>query len=409
MAYQITTGTTGIGTIPDGVPTLKQVNTFVRNFIEHREFYELEPAEIIDIVLTDDDLAENNLLLSDKVTPDYRYVGAVKARYLVSETDTEDDELTWSFPLDPNTQDFPLKGEYVICVHYLGKRFYTQKLNLLNSVNSNSFPGMSSMYLDRDKSVSDAEEVSETGITNRATEGMFEPGEYFKINNSIRRMSPEEGDIIFNGRFGNSIRLGSNQSSGDGYEISPNILFRAGQLLDSTKKIVGDISSVYAKPVEEDINADGSSLYLTTNESVDLTPAAESKVAPQEFSGRQIILNSDRIIFNSKNVNDIHAFSSRNINLSAAQRINFESPIINLGDRFASEPVLKGDATISLLTDILDALSIMAKGLGGAKYNNAGTVQDLAMVNIPARKLNRKIKEIKSSLNKIKSTQVFTI
>jgi hypothetical protein len=222
-------------------------------------------------------------------------------------------------------------------------------------------------------------------------------------------MSPEEGDIIFNGRFGNSIRLGSNQSSGDGYEISPNILFRAGQLLDSTKKIVGDISSVYAKPVEEDINADGSSLYLTTNESVDLTPAAESKVAPQEFSGRQIILNSDRIIFNSKNVNDIHAFSSRNINLSAAQRINFESPIINLGDRFASEPVLKGDATISLLTDILDALSIMAKGLGGAKYNNAGTVQDLAMVNIPARKLNRKIKEIKSSLNKIKSTQVFTM
>ena len=33
MAYKISKGTTDIGTIPDGVPNLKQVNTFVRDFI----------------------------------------------------------------------------------------------------------------------------------------------------------------------------------------------------------------------------------------------------------------------------------------------------------------------------------------------------------------------------------------
>jgi len=413
MAYKISKGTTDIGTIPTGLPTLSQVNTFVRNALDVEEFYELEPAEVIDIVLTDDDLVENNLLLADKVTPDYRYIGAIKARYIISGTDLEDDELDWCFPLDSNVQDFPLKGEYVICVNYLGKVYYTQKLNILNSVNSNSFPGISSMYLEKDKSVSDAEEVSETGITNRATEGMFEPGDYFRINNSIRRVRPEEGDIIYNGRFGNSIRLGSNQSSGEGYEISPNILFRAGQLLDASKlgegETVEDINSVYAKPVEEDINADGSSLYLTTNETVDLTPAAESQTAPHEFSGRQIILNSDRIIFNSKNDNDIHAFSSRNINLSAAQRINFESPIINLGDRFASEPVLKGNMTVEVLEDILDALNMLGKSLHGAHYNNAGNVQGLAMIQRPGATLAEKAREIKNGINKVKSTQVFTI
>ena len=413
MSYKISKGTVDPPTIQDGLPTLSQVNTFVRNFIQAEEFYELEAAEVIDIALTDDDLTENNLLLADKVTPDYRYVGAIKARYLVSETDIEDGELDWSFPLDPNVQDIPLKGEYVICVHYLGKCFYTQKLNLLNSVNSNSFEGLSSLYLQRDISVSDAEEVSETGIPNRATEGLFDPGDYFKTNNNIRRLRAEEGDIIYNGRFGNSIRLGSNQSSGDDYEISPNILFRAGQLLDASKlgegETVEDINSVYAKPVEEDINADGSSLYLTTNETVDLTPAAESQTAPHEFSGRQIILNSDKIIFNSKNNNDIHAFSSRNINLSAAQRINLESPIINLGDRFASEPVLKGNMTVEVLEDILDALNMLGKSLHGAHYNNAGNVQGLAMIQRPGATLGEKAREIKNGINKVKSTQVFTI
>jgi hypothetical protein len=130
MAYKISKGTTDIGTIPTGLPTLSQVNTFVRNALDVEEFYELEPAEVIDIVLTDDDLVENNLLLADKVTPDYRYIGAIKARYIISGTDLEDDELDWCFPLDSNVQDFPLKGEYVICVNYLGKVYYTQKLNI---------------------------------------------------------------------------------------------------------------------------------------------------------------------------------------------------------------------------------------------------------------------------------------
>ena len=170
MSYKISKGTVDPPTIQDGLPTLSQVNTFVRNFIQAEEFYELEAAEVIDIALTDDDLTENNLLLADKVTPDYRYVGAIKARYLVSETDIEDGELDWSFPLDPNVQDFPLKGEYVICVHYLGKCFYTQKLNLLNSVNSNSFEGLSSLYLQRDISVSDAEEVIEKWEAIKAKE-----------------------------------------------------------------------------------------------------------------------------------------------------------------------------------------------------------------------------------------------
>jgi hypothetical protein len=341
MSYKISKGTVDPPTIQDGLPTLSQVNTFVRNFIQAEEFYELEAAEVIDIALTDDDLTENNLLLADKVTPDYRYVGAIKARYLVSETDIEDGELDWSFPLDPNVQDFPLKGEYVICVHYLGKCFYTQKLNLLNSVNSNSFEGLSSLYLQRDISVSDAEEVSETGIPNRATEGLFDPGDYFKTNNNIRRLRAEEGDIIYNGRFGNSIRLGSNQSSGDDYEISPNILFRAGQLLDASK--------------------------LGEGETVE------------------------------------------DINLSAAQRINFESPIINLGDRFASEPVLKGNMTVEVLEDILDALNMLGKSLHGAHYNNAGNVQGLAMIQRPGATLAEKAREIKNGINKVKSTQVFTI
>ena len=48
-------------------------------------------------------------------------------------------------------------------------------------------------------------------------------------------------------------------------------------------------------------------MWMTTDETVSLTPATledsniyPTEVAPAEFSGKQIILNSGRLIFNSK-------------------------------------------------------------------------------------------------------------
>ena len=65
---------------------------------------------------------------------------------------------------------------------------------------------------------------------------------------------------------------------------SPNIKIRAGQ---------GVSSKIPNRPILENINIDGSSLYLTTNEAVPLKHHA-SKVkdlTPKFFDGKQIVLN----------------------------------------------------------------------------------------------------------------------
>jgi hypothetical protein len=97
--------------------------------------------------------------------------------------------------------------------------------------------------------------------------------------------------------------------------------------------------------VEENINSDASSMWMTTDETVSLTPATledaniyPTEVAPEVFDGKQIILNSGRLIFNSKE-NGILGFSDGPIDfstldvfgVSAKQRLDLYSPTVVIG------------------------------------------------------------------------------
>ena len=98
----------------------------------------------------------------------------------------------------------------------------------------------------------------------------------------VREIKSEEGDIAFNGRFGQFIKFGSNitavsKSDGTmdeytGKPISPNVIIRAGQ--GDTEKIPDDgdwkLEEDAWRPVVEDINLDGSSLWLTTDQRIHL-------------------------------------------------------------------------------------------------------------------------------------------
>ena len=91
---------------------------------------------------------------------------------------------------------------------------------------------------------------------------------------------PHEGDITFEGRFGQSIRFGSaikddpkaNEGGGTerpgGIQNTPNIMIRTGQLhstgIFNKDTVKQTLFATPFKPVEEDINLDGSSLYLTS-------------------------------------------------------------------------------------------------------------------------------------------------
>ena len=337
MAYKVNRKDEYVA-IPDGVPSYKKLYNFNKKMQKTPEFYELEPAEVVQVLLKDEDLP------GGPDNPDYSYFGAIKARPVVSGRDLpgDDDSLKAIRPLEPNIKDYPIPGEYVIVVKYFGDptwelknineyfsgMYYTQKLNLFNSVNSNSFPGISEKWSPFTEDFSD-----------------FEVGE-FKKQDKVRQVKAKKGDIIFHGRQGQSI----NFSSGNWAEITPNIKIKAGQLMDA-EKFGTDVSYLdeFQKPVEEDINADGSSIWMTTDEEVDLNTGLSNATDHRNMSkvhedkgaqdgGKQVIINSDRIIFNSKQ-NEIFGYAANGIGWStkwsftvdADRRVNLNSPDVQIG------------------------------------------------------------------------------
>jgi len=315
MAYKVDPPNTDP---PDSTAGGPVTMTDIENFFsgnESPEFYELETAEVKEIYLDEEDLP-----LNKDGDPDWSRYGWAMVRLSVSAKSLTD--VIEARPLDSNIKQYPLPGEFVIVAeNYFKEYYYIQKINSNSSVNFNFLPGFSTHH------------VGAKSITNPNIKD-------FKPDGRIRQLQAEEGDITFNGRFGQSIRFGSNIVNLGGNKYGPNILMRAGQ---------GELPTIKDKPVNEDINLDGSSIWITTDQRVKLhLKGTKSFMGPSPgiwpfyhmyevgttkiseaddvgFGGKQIILNSDRLIFNT-NKNSILMSSPSMIGLSATKEIGLEVP-----------------------------------------------------------------------------------
>ena len=442
MAYQKKEKKKSLPTLLGGLTSFGSVANLIKNLQSESEFYELEVGEVLDVLLTYNDLKEKKPVsstasISGQET-EFKDIGMVKVRLLKSQNGLLEDLCSWYYPLESNIRQYPLKGEYVVCVNYLGMQFYTQTLNFISHINTNSVPGLSDVIDKPDPGIfSKMYALMDAGEEppKEEKEDTFSLGEFFTRNNFIRQLKPYEGDITIQGRFGNTIRLGSNISDDDDlgttglpeteYGPSPSIKIRAGQLTDYYSAEAGmdgqfdeedspNIETFEEKFFElghgldayvvEDINADASSIYLTTNETVPLNPVTNTMGArvhhahlehPPTFDGKQIILNSDKIVFNTKqgglysytNLSTYFATNTAFV-VDAERAISLNSPgligmhtegqvhirgekdvIIDTGDsnlylgtspkddqKGELEPVVKGDALVDALKDLTDII-----------------------------------------------------
>ena len=130
------------------------------------------------------------------------------------------------------------------------------------------------------------------------------------------------------------------------------------------------------------------------------------------YLGEQIIITSGRVILNSKD-DSVFLFGKKAIGFSSAGTINFDSddkviinaPQIYLGLE-AKEPLVKGQALESLLTDLLDSLEELGEKLMSAVDSNGVYI---TAITTSGRSLQRSIKRVKSNLKSIKSTKNFTV
>jgi hypothetical protein len=333
-------------------------------------------------------------------------------------------------PLFSNIKTYPLVNEVVFLLtapagDYSSntgniKYYYLSTLNIWNNVHVNPTPNpFQNLKPDsQNKSIAEVE----AGSSNKSGEqdtNEFRPGNYFEEKSNIYPLYPFEGDIIYEGRWGQSIRFGStfpnlNTWSDVGQAGDPILIFRNGQN--------PELSSPAQSTTEENINRDLSSMYFTSTQKIPIEVSSQNEYAsygnnkptePKEYTGPQAILNSGRLLFNSTQ-DHIMLSSRRSINLNATEGIYtdttgdtvFQSNKVFLGGTKESQPVILGDELVSLLTDILDDLSSLTTALSTQVGVPAGT--PLAPTNLKASVIIPKIpvykQRLKNSLSKTTST-----
>jgi len=333
---------TGLMNLFDVDNHIRKLLSPVINQINVGKADEGELAEVIEVYATEEQLDESPV----DDTPDYKFLGAIRFRKIYTQQNLSDDQLMVAYPLNLNIIDFPIKGETVFIQKIYDKFYYTDRVNMFNNPNNAAARGASQKFnIGKSTKSQKTLDTAETGVVeNKEKPDDVFLGDYFKPNFNIRSLIPNEGDTLIQGRFGNTLRLGS-------VDNAPTIKLRAGQISDFDKFDEGNvlIDEINEKPVnaplEENINLDASSMWMTTDETVKLTPATledaniyPTSVAPEVFDGKQIILNSGRLIFNSKE-DGILGFSNGPIDfstlngfgVSAKQHIDLYSPTINIG------------------------------------------------------------------------------
>jgi len=281
-------------------------------------------------------------------------------------------------PLFPNVSAIPLENEIIYIMSLPNSSiqsdvngvsyYYFQSINIWNSTHHNAIPDpINGKPTDPESQQQDYQET-EAGNVRRVTDGSTEIdlGDTFEEKLEVRNMLPYEGDYIYQGRWGNTIRLGStvtdasipNTWSSTVDNGDPIMILKNGQHDEDTDPWV---------PQVEDINTDLSSIYLTSTQTLPINVASKSynsyfapPVATEAFDSEQVVINSGRILFNAKSDN-ILLSSFDTINLNSLNSLNIDTPktIIDskeilLGSKYATEPIILGD---TFLTDFQELLS----------------------------------------------------
>ena len=141
-------------------------------------------------------------------------------------------------------------------------KLYLPNINIWNSPHHNAMP-----LTEYFKNGNNGYLSTQDGFTRTSQDNSLNIsfGDYFQEKDFIKPLRPFEGDNILEGRFGNTIRLGStskplNPWSQNGENSDPIIIIRNGQY--------NNINDDTFNPNIEDINNDDSSIYLTSNQNV---------------------------------------------------------------------------------------------------------------------------------------------
>ena len=362
------------------------------------------PVRVVDVILDDTHPEWEKLGKSEGI-------GAIKYRLLTKDIEEGDSTaLPAAYPLVNDFKKIPLKNEIVLIQTAPGntlndnnlntKTYYHSIVNLWNHPNHGGFPNDTEKELDLGQDIDELTDVNP--------------------------LQPFPGDIIMDGRQGQSIRLG-------GFPSPKNILTDSSNngkpftILSNGQKEADNPFD----PIIEDVNQDASSIYLVSDHQIPLEQVRDktdsygfNKRPPKadQYKGSQVVLNGGRLYFNAKdegiflNSNEYLDLQSNLININGVEEISLDAVLIHLGEKVANapqsfkEPVLLGHQTASLINSLIGIIQGMARSMRNATTSDGKNIPTLNKRGASANKALRRLKKDVSPFgtSPLKSKKVFT-
>lgn len=178
--------------------------------------------------------------------------------------------------------------------------YYSHITSLQKNINHNALPQGQAQLKGTGGSTADYQAAS-AGNPNASSTKPFSFEAGFEEVKGVSALQPFTGDILLEGRFGQSIRLGYTPSGNTETTQSPSWTG------DSTSPITilrnTQNSSGWNKFVIEDVDEDDTSLYMTSKQKIPLSQAHPFSLGVKTanlFGDPQVLINSERVLLNAK-------------------------------------------------------------------------------------------------------------
>ncbi len=362
-------------------------------------------------------------------------------------------QRSFAYPFIPQMKTYPLVNEIVFLIAIPSKfvegnntfsldYYYLPAAGIWNHPHHNAYPDVRTYDQLQQQSVNDYSSVGGDGtVVRRVEDGSTEinlnsptnPSQQtFVEKSNIHPILPFPGDVIHEGRWGNSIRFGSttilspnsnteapniafqNNWSTTGSSGDPITIIRNGQPTNSTDE--GWI------PITENIKDDLSSVYLTSYQKIPFSIANENFVSyttppttPSQFTNPQVILNSNRIVINAKS-DSVLISGEKSVGLSSNGSVNVEAKEIyldgtdiRLGRKDAAQSVLKGNDTVEYLKILITEMKNLTEALKSIQDWPEGVpVPNSTMLTV-ANSSQKVFEKVYDNIDSVKSNFVKTI
>jgi len=337
-------------------------------------------------------------------------------------------------PFFPNIQNYPLVNELVMVLRaptsiqdtndFTSKGYYISNIDLWNSPHANALPNP--LVTSNDTPTTPLGVPVQVGTSGDIPEATLNsptnPSQQtFVEKDNIHPLQSYAGDLIYEGRFGQSIRFGNttkgtnNTWSSVGENGDPIMILRNGQN--------PEITTDGWVPTVENLDKDLSTIYLTSTQKLSVDNNTISRFTPfntlgraitlNNYTGPQIFTNTDRIVLNAKN-DSVLIGSKKSISLFTEEYMNVKSrnlfidaQNVKLGNENATEPLLLGDKTADTLSRLftqLISICVELQNLNdwpeGAPVSNAPMNQAAANALSVLNELQTQLPTLKSKVSK---------